>query len=414
VSRRRVVITGLGAVSAPGVGVKELWRALRDGVSGIGPITRFDASAYKCQVAAEVRDFEPREFMSGKTAATTNRFTQFGLAAARMASELAGLDGVPGRSRFPLCFGSSTIGIREFQDTLTDFARRGGPQISPTVILETIGSAVTNRVASELGFTGPTMTLAAGCASGLDAVGWACDQIHSGRSPGVVAGSTDTPLSTTIHAAWQALGQLSTWPGPPSQALRPFDVASTGTVLGEGAGAYVLEDLDHARARGTTIHAEVLGYGTGTEGLQPSVADPTVASLETALRGALRDSGLDPTEIDYVSTHAGGIPKQDRAETAAIRNVFGRHAYNVPVTSIKPVTGNPFSAAGALQVVAACFTLAEQFIPPTLNLDVVDPECDLDYVPRRGRTARVNRLVIATRAIGPTYSAIVLGRPPNR
>lgn len=407
---RRVVITGLGAVTAAGIGVKEFWHSLRDGVSGIGPITRFDASAYRCRVAAEVSDFEPRGFMSAKVAATTNRFTQFGLAAARMAYQMAGLDVVSSATRFPLCFGSSTIGIREFQDALTEFARSGGPLISPTVILETIGSAVTNRVASELGFVGPTVTLAAGCASGLDALNWAWHQIRSRQSPCVLAGSTDTPLSTTIHAAWSALGQLSTWPGPPAQALRPFDVASTGTVLGEGAGAYVLEDLEHARARGATAYAEVLGYGIGTEGLQPKVADPTVASLETAFRGALRAGRLDPSEIDHVSTHAGGILKQDRAETAAIRNVFGRHAYNVPVTSIKPVTGNPFSAAGALQVVAGCLTLAEQFIPPTLNLDVPDAECDLDYVPNRGRAARVNRLLIGTRAIGPTYSATILGR----
>jgi 3-oxoacyl-[acyl-carrier-protein] synthase II len=413
VSRRRVVITGLGAVSAAGVGVKELWRALRDGVSGIGPITRFDATAYQCQVAAEVREFEPRDFMSGRVAATTNRFTQFGVAVARMAYQAAGLDGVRAAHSFPVCFGSSTTGIREFQDAVTDFARTGGPLISPTVILETIGSAVTSRVASELGFTGPTMTLAAGCASAIDAVNWGWEQIRSGQAPCLLAGATDTPLSTTIHAAWSSLGQLSTWPGPPAQALRPFDAGSTGTVLGEGAGAYVLEDLEHARARGATIHAEVLGYGIGTEGLQPRVADATVASLETALRNALRSSRLDPSDIDYVSTHAGGILKQDRAETAAIRNVFGRHAYNVPVTSIKPVTGNPFSAAGALQIIAACFTLGEQFIPPTLNLDVPDQECDLDYVPNRGRTARVNRLLIATRAIGPTYSAIVLSRPPD-
>src|SRR5262249_20904490 len=222
-------------------------------------------------------------------------------------------------------------------------------------------------------------------------------------------------LSTTIHAAWSTLGQLSTWPGPPAQALRPFDAASTGTVLGEGAGAYVLEDLEHARARGTRMYAEVLGYGSGIEGLQPKpVADSTIASLEAAIRRALHAARLDPFQIDYISTHAGGIPKQDRGETAAIRSVFGRHAYSVPVTSIKPITGNPFSAAGALQVVAACFTLTEQFIPPTLNLDVPDAECDLDYVPHRGRPARVNHLLIATRAIGPTYSAIVLGRAPDR
>jgi 3-oxoacyl-[acyl-carrier-protein] synthase II len=409
----RVVVTGLGVLTAVGIGVKPFWHALGEGLSGVGPISTFDASPYRCRVAAEVRDFEPRDFMSPKAAATTNRFTQFGVAVARMAHQAAGLDGVRAAPRFPLCFGSSTTGIREFQEALTDFTLTGGPHISPTIILETIGSAVTSRVASELSFTGPTMTLAAGCASGVDAVNWAWEHIRSRQAPCVLAGATDTPLSTAIHAAWSTLGQLSTWPGPPSQALRPFDAASTGTVLGEGAGAYVLEAFEHARARGAPVLAEVLGYGIGTEGLQSSAGNATVASLETALRRALQSAGLDPTEIDYVSTHGGGILDHDRAETAAIRNVFGRHAYSVPVTSIKPVTGNPFSAAGALQIAAACFTLGEQFIPPTLNLDIPDPDCDLDYVPHRGRPARVNRLIVATRAIGPTYSAVVLGRPPE-
>ena len=410
---RRVVITGLGTVSAAGVGVKEFWRALRDGVSGIDWITRFDASQFTCRVAGEAKSFEPRQFMSAKLAATTNRFTQLGLAAARMAYDDAGLAQIPHASRFPVCFGSSTAAAPEFQAEVEQFAKGGAAQVSPAVVVEHIGSAVTNRIAAEFGFTGQMMALASGCTSALDVIQWACGQIGSGRTPGVLGGGADSPLSSVIQATWSALGSLSRWPGPPSQALRPFDIMSSGTVLGEAAGAFVLEEYEHAVARGAQIYAEILGHGNGNLGLQARTPEPmaTVASLEAAVRSALRVAGVDASEIDYISTHGGGVPKQDRGETAAYKEIFGRLAYNIPISSIKPVTGNPFAAGGALQVVAGCLTLAEQFLPPTLNLDVPDAACDLDYVPNQGRMARVNRLLIGTRGIGPTYSAIVLGHP---
>ncbi|MGH7322627.1 MAG: beta-ketoacyl-[acyl-carrier-protein] synthase family protein, partial [Candidatus Rokuibacteriota bacterium] len=226
-------------------------------------------------------------------------------------------------------------------------------------------------------------------------------------------GATDAPLSTSIHAAWSTLGLLSRWPGPVAQALRPFDAMSTGLVLGEGAGAFVLEDLDHARARGARIYAEVLGHGTGTEGLHLRAIDPTGQSLQSAVQESLRAARLDSTDIDYINTHGSGLRDHDRAETAAYRAVFGRHAYHIPISSIKPMTGQPFAAGGALQVVAACFSLEEQFVPPTLNHDIPDQGCDLDYVPNRGRVARLNRVLVATRAIGPTHSAVILGRLPE-
>ena len=410
---RRVVITGLGAVTPVGVGVKAFWHALRHGVSGIGPVTLFDASRLPCRVAAEVRDFEPACFVGPKGAKTMGRFAQFGVAAARMAYDDAGLAAEREASRFAVCFASSANAVDQIVGGVERFALGGPRDISPSVMLESAGHAVTGHVSMALGLTGQTMTLASGCSSGIDAVQWGYQQIGAGLVRGVLAGASEAPLSAYTQAAFCALRVLSTWPGPPAQALRPFDAARDGLVLGEGAGAFVLEDLDHARARGARIHAEVLGFGSASEGIDLRTVDPTGAALQAAVRAALRMARLDPGAVDHVNAHGNALPDYDRAETAAYRTVFGRHAYHIPVSSIKPVTGQSLAAAAALQVVAGCFTLEEQFVPPTLNHDVPDALCDLDYVPIRGRAARVNHLLIVAHAMGGTHSALILGPPPG-
>jgi 3-oxoacyl-(acyl-carrier-protein) synthase len=404
--RRRVAITGLGAVTPIGVGVKSFWRGLRDGALGVGPITRFDPAPFACRVGAEVKDFE----LAGERLLPAGRFAQFGIAAARMAYDDAGLAGLRTSSRFAVCVGSGASAVAEFQAVVERLQGRPMRRRDASAVVESIGHALTNYVAVDLGFSGQTMTLGSGCASGVDAIQWACAEIAAGRIAGAVAGAADAPLATSVHAAWGKLGWLSRWSGPPAQALRPWDALSDGSVLGEGAAMYLLEELDHARARGAHVYAEVLGYGNGSDGLDLRTVDPTGASLQAAMRGALDEARLAPGDIDHVNAHGGGVPRHDRAESAAYRAVLGRHAYNIPVTSIKAMIGQPFAAGGALQVVAACFSLAEQFVPPTMNHDIPAPECDLDYVPGRGRPARVNRVLVTSRAIGPTHSAVVLGR----
>ncbi len=407
--RRRVAITGLGAVTPIGVGVKAFWHALGDGALGIGPITRFDPAPFACRVAAEVRGFEP----AGERLTPAGRFAQFGMAAARMAYDDAGLPGVRAASGFAVCVGSGASAVAEFQEVLERLQGRPMRRRDASIVVESIGLTLTNYAAVDLGLRGQTMTLGSGCASGVDAIQWAYAQIGSGRVVGVLAGAADAPLATSVHAAWGKLGWLSRWSGPPAQALRPYDAASDGSVLGEGAGMYVLEDLAHARARGAHVYAEVLGYGSGSDGLDLRTVDGSGASLQAAMRGALQDARLDPVDIDHINAHGGGVPKHDRAESVAYRAVLGRHAYSIPVTSIKGMIGQPFAAGGALQVVAACYSLAEQFVPPTMNHDIPAPDCDLDYVPGRGRAARVNRVLVTSRAIGPTHSAVILGHPQD-
>jgi 3-oxoacyl-[acyl-carrier-protein] synthase II len=410
-TRRRVVITGLGAVTPVGIGVKAFWQALRDGVSGIDTITRFDARRYPCRVAGEVKGFEPFDFMEPKQAATTGRFTQMAIAAARMAYDDAGLASVPGAARFMVCFGSSAHAI-EAENNFETFLEHGMRSVSPSILLESAGHAATGHVSTALGLTGQTMTLSSACTTGIDVVQWSYHQIAAGLATGVLAGATEAPLSAYSHAAFTALGVLSQWPGKPAHALRPFDAFADGLVLGEGAGAFVFEELDHARARDAHVYAEVLGFGGATEGVGLRVVDPTGAALQHAIAQALQAARLEATEIDAISAHGNGLPDYDRAESAAYRAALGSQAHNIPVSSIKPMTGQSLAAAGALQVVAGCFTLDEQFVPPTLNHDVPAPTCDLDYVPYRGRPARVNRLLIAAHAMGGTNSALVLGRAP--
>ncbi len=407
---RRVVITGLGAVTPVGIGVKAFWHALREGLSGIDTVTLFDPSPYPCRVAAEVKGFEPREFMSHKAAVTMGRFAQFGVAAARMAYEDAGLASAPRSSCFAVCFGSSANAVDQIQGGIELFAQSGMRDLSPSAILESAGHAVTGHISVELGLKGQTMTLASGCATGIDVVQWSYQQIRSGSLAGVLAGAAEAPISSYTQAAWCTLGVLSRWPGPPPQALRPFDAAHSGFVMGEGAGAFVLEELDHARARGAPVYAEVLGFGSASEAVHLVTVDPAGGALQEAMRAALRMARLDPTDVDHINAHGNGLPYYDRAEAAAYRGVFGPHAYNIPISSIKPITGQSLAAAGALQVVAGCFTLEEQFVPPTLNHDIPDPECDLDFVAGRGRVARVNRLLISAHGFGGTHSALILGR----
>ncbi|HZS32567.1 MAG TPA: beta-ketoacyl-[acyl-carrier-protein] synthase family protein [Methylomirabilota bacterium] len=407
--RRRVVITGLGAVTPIGIGVKAFWHGLREGVLGIAPITRFDPAPFPCKVAAEVKGFDPAEYFPEEVTPPV-RFAQYGMAAARMAYDDAGLGAVPAARRFALCFGSGASGAPEFQGVVERVGERAMRRRDASAVIESIGLSLTNYAAVAMGMAGQTMTLASGCASGIDSIQWAHAEIAAGRFVGAFAGAADAPLTTAVHGAWGKLGWLSRWEGPPGQALRPFDALSDGSVLGEGAGVYVLEDLDHARARGAHIYAEVLGYGTGSDGLDLRSVHPAGASLQRAMRLALRDAGLEPEAVDHINAHGGGVPKHDRAETAAYRAVLGRHADSVAVTSIKAMIGQPFAAGGALQVIAACFSLAEQFVPPTMNHDFPDVGCDLDYVPYRGRPARVERVLVTARAIGPTHAAVILGR----
>ncbi len=410
--RRRVVITGLGVVAPNGIGKDAFWRNLAAGHSAVDYITAFDASAYPCKVAAEVKDFDPGRFMPLRRTKHRGRFSQFAVAAAKLAIDDArvALDDEAAR-RLILCLGTSANGVGDvYELARTGFQENGVAGIPLTSGIEYAAHAAAGHVSVELGLTGQAMTISSACSTGLDTVQWAVNEIVGGRASLVLAGATEAPISPLCFATFCASGALSRFTEPDTRASRPYDLDRNGFVLGEGAAFYVLEELDHALARAADIYGEVLGYGTGNEGGYAHRANAAELALTDALESALHRSRLVPTDIDYINSHGNALPDYDYVETLAFKRVFGSRAYNIPVSSIKSMIGHAMGAASALQVAATALSLRHHLVPPTINLDTPDPECDLDYVPHRARPTRLRNGVINAHAMGGTHSVLILGQ----
>lgn len=411
--RRRVVITGLGVVAPNGIGKDTFWKNLIAGTSAVDYVTAFDPSPFPCKVAAEVRDFRPEEFMHPRRTKHRGRFSQFAVAAAKLALADSALT-LPAEqpSRVMACIGTSANGVGDvYEEARLGFQDNGVQGIPETSGVEYAAHAAVSHVSVELGLRGQAMTLASACATGLDAVQWGTAQIRDGRADVVFAGSSDAPVSPLCFAGFCASGALSKFDDPWTRASRPYDLKRSGFVLGEGAVMYVLEDLDHALARSASLCAEVLAYGTGNEaGFGPRV-DAGELALADAITAALRKASLGPRDIDYINAHGNALPDYDVIETRAFKRAFGAHAYSIPVSSIKSAIGHAMGAGSAFQVAAACLSLQHSAIPPTINLDTPDPDCDLDYVPNASRTARLRNVLINAHAMGGTHRILVLGQP---
>ena len=411
---RRVVVTGLGVVAPNGIGKETFWQNLIAGKSAIDYITAFDPTPYPCHVAGEIRDFDPKEFMHPRRTKHRGRFSQFAVAAAKLALADSGLDlqrEQQGR-RVDACLGTSMNGSGDVYETArVGYEREGMRGIPMMSGIEFAAHAPVGHVSSELGIRGQGMTLSSACATGLDAIQWGVDQIHEDRADIVFAGSTEAPISEFCFATLCALGALSKFDDPPLKASRPYDRRRDGLVLSEGAAICVLEDLEHALDRGAPVYAEILGYGTGNEGGFGNKINAAELALEEAITQALADARRDPGDIDYINAHGNSLPDYDLIETRAFRNALGRAAYSVPTSSIKSMIGHAMGAASSFQVVSSCLTLERSIIPPTINYEVPDPECDLDYVPNRARTARARTILINAHAMGGTHSVLILGQP---
>lgn len=388
--QNRVVVTGLGVISPVGTGIESFWANLTAGVSGVGPITRFDVSAYETRFAAEVKDFDPTRYIDKKEARRMDRFTQFAVAGAGMALEDAGLnlDQVH-RDRIGVIWGSGIGGIETLEEQHRVLLNRGPGRVSPFFIPMMISNMGAGQIAIAHRLRGCNLTTTSACASSSHAVGEAFRLLQRGQVDVMITGGSEAPITPLAVAGFCAMKALSTRNDQPIKASRPFDAGRDGFVIGEGAGILILETLDHALNRGARIYAEVVGYGTSCDAYHITAPDPDGSGAALAMGLALQDAGITPEMVDYINAHGTSTPLGDKLETAAIKEVFGNHAYRLAVSSTKSVTGHLLGAAGGLEAVACVLAIQRDIIPPTINYEEPDPECDLDYVPNLARKTRV-------------------------
>ena len=407
---RRVVITGLGVIAPNGIGKAAFWDALVAGKSGIDYITAFDATPYSCHVAGEIKDFRPADFMTVRKARTMGRFSQFAVAAARMSLEDAGLHITPSLSRRTvICYGTSVAGGGDIAaDAMEVLLHKGPSSIEAWSALEYPPHAPSSYLAIEFGIHGPALSVSSNCCTGLDAIEMAATHIRSGEAQVAIAGSCDAPVFPLAFGAFCALGALTKRNDAPTKASRPYDALRDGIVIAEGAGALVLEELEFALDRGAQIYAEVLGHGAASEAVGMRKGDLSGKILSQAIIAAIQASNLHPSDIDHVNAHGSSLPDYDVCDSNAFKEAFGTHAYKIPIVSIKSMIGQPVSAAGALQAAAACLSIRYQRVPPTINQEVSDPRCDLDYVPNVSRAARVRHVLLNGHSFGGSVSALVI------
>ncbi len=393
--KKRVVVTGLGAITPVGNTADLFWQALLAGQSGIGMITRFDATDYDAKIAGEVKGFEPTEFIDKKEARRMDRFTQFAIAAAKMALVDSGLDlEKEDRSRIGAFVGSGIGGMDTLHEQYKNLFEKGPNRVSPFFIPMMIANMAAGQVSIAFGLQGPSSCVVTACATGTNCIGDAMKVIQRGDADVMVAGGTEAAISPAGMAGFCSMKALSTRNDAPEQASRPFEKDRDGFVMGEGSGIVVLESLEHALARGARIYAELAGYGSNADAYHVTAPAPEGAQAARCMALAIKDAGLELADIDYINAHGTSTPLNDKNETLGIKALFGDQAKNLAVSSIKSMTGHLLGAAGGIECVATVLTVVNDMIPPTINYDTPDPELDLDYVPHKAR-AKVVRAALS-------------------
>lgn len=385
--KRRVVITGMGIVSPLGNDVETSWSRLIAGESGAAEITAFDHADYNVHFACELKDFDPTQWIDRKAARRMDRFAQMIIAAARQAEEDSGVDVSEAPDRYGASIATGIGGLKSYQDCYHVLLTKGPDRVSPFSIPSIIPNMGAGWVSIELGTKGPLMSECTACAASNMAIGDAMDMIRAGRADVMFAGGTEAPITEVGIAGFDAMRALSRRNNDPTAASRPFDNERDGLVMGEAAAVVVLEELEHAKARGARIYAELVGYGMSSDAAHMTEPDPTGESPARAMKMALEDAGVEPTEVGYVNAHATSTPLGDAAETKVIKNAFGeQHAKSgLAVSSTKGATGHCFGAAGAVEAVFTVKAIVDKKAPPTINYEDPDPDCDLDYVPNVAR-----------------------------
>ncbi len=411
-SRRRVVVTGLGLVCPVGVGVEESWQALVAGKSGIGPISHYDASTFPTRIAGEVRGFEPEKFMDRKEVRRNDRFIQFALAAAEMAVKDSGLDvDKEDPTRIGAIVGSGMGGLATIEDTHQTLMERGVRKVSPFFIPAIIINLAPGQIALRYGFKGPNFSPVSACATGNHSIGDALMYVERGMADVMIAGGTEatiTPLGLAGFCAARAMSERNDAPG---KASRPFDKGRDGFVAAEGAGILVLEEYEHARRRGARIYAELCGYGASCDANHVTTPAPEGEGGQRAMRMAIADAGLRPEQVGYVNTHGTSTPQGDIAECQAVRAVFGGWADSgLLVSSTKSMTGHMLGAAGGAEAVISVLSLHRGVVPPTINVEEQDPECRLDVVPNVAREVKLDAVLSNSFGFGGTNAVVAFKR----
>ncbi|MCF6283877.1 MAG: beta-ketoacyl-[acyl-carrier-protein] synthase family protein [Candidatus Hydrogenedentes bacterium] len=405
-----VVVTGLGVLSCNGIGREAFWKSIEAGQSGIRPITRFDAEDLPCQIAGELRDFDPEDFMKKSVVRNWNRHVHQAVASSRLAVEDAELKSANYDSeRIAVGIGTSIGSPDEaYQGHMHAMETSGYKKISKLASSAFSGHSATVHVSIDIGIRGPAITIASGCATGLDALSWGYNQIRLGLVDAAVVGATESPIFPLSMASACSLGILSKRNSDPTSAMRPFDRHRDGIVLSEGACTVVLERADRAHARGAQILGEIAGNGSAAEGGNPLILDREGKSLARAVQRALRMSGVSPSDIDCIQAHGVSLDMYDQCETNAYKRVFGDDAYRIPVSAVKSMIGQSYAAGGLLGLAAALLALNRDIISPTVNLDDQDPLCDLDCVPNFARMNDVNAALVVAISFGGTHSATIV------
>ncbi|MCX7886308.1 MAG: beta-ketoacyl-ACP synthase II [Verrucomicrobiae bacterium] len=388
---RRVVITGLGVVSPVGSELERFWQNLLAGRSGIGPVTRFDTSDYDCKIGGEVKDFNPELFMPPKEVRRTDRFTHYAVGAAKMAIADAGLDlAKENPNRVGVLVGSGIGGMETIEEQAFILFEKGPQRVSPFMIPMLIINMASGYISMLLGVKGPNLAVVTACATATHAIGEAFRIIQHGEADVMLAGGSEAAITRLGYAGFSSMRALSTRNHEPQRASRPFDKGRDGFVMGEGAGVCILESLDHALARDARIYCEIAGYGITADAYHMSAPAPEGEGAARAMAAALQDAQLRPNQVDYINAHGTSTPVGDKCETAAIKTVFGQHARRLAVSSTKSMTGHLLGAAGAIETAVCALAIRDQIVPPTINYEEPDPECDLDYVPNQARQMKVN------------------------
>jgi 3-oxoacyl-[acyl-carrier-protein] synthase II len=406
---RRVVVTGLGAVTPVGNDAPSTWRAALAGESGIDFIRSFDASGFPVRIAAEVKDFDPSGVASPKEVRKLDRNVLLALAAAKEAVEDARLDGFD-PARIGIVFGSAIggfIGIMEQSEVLRE---RGPERVSPNFLPNVLVDSASGQLAISLGIRGPNYAVVSACATGSHAIGEAAELVRRGDADAVLAGGTEACMHPLILAGFCAMRGLVAEDEHPPRASRPFDATRAGFVMGEGACVLIVEELEAARTRGAPIYAEVLGYGASNDAHHMAQPDPESVGVAEMMQAALRRAGVEPSRVGYVNAHGTSTPLGDAAETKAIKDVFGEHAYRMAVSSTKSVMGHCFGAAGAIEGMMCVLALRDGKLPPTINYEHPDPTCDLDYVPNEAREAQVEVALSNAMGLGGHNGCVLFGR----